>query len=181
MILTVGVGLNALMKPTSNGGVLYRIRVIAALGAGLLFPTPLLAIQATQQTEDIGIETSVQVYIRSLRQAFGVAIGGVIFQNEFDRFVARDVQNRAIPSNLIIKGSHADSAYTTLYTLPKSVLSTYKMVYANALRTIWYVLTALSGLALIVSLVARNESLDKGLTSQHKFEKPSVQTQDKNV
>lgn len=79
IILTTGVGLNALMKPTSNGGILYGIRVVGAVGAGLLFPIPLLAIQATQDDEDVGIATSIQVYMRSLGQAFGVAIGGVIF------------------------------------------------------------------------------------------------------
>ncbi|KAM0247503.1 hypothetical protein ACHAQJ_009825 [Trichoderma viride] len=169
-LLATGIGLYSLMKPSSNGGILYGIRVISAIGAGLLFPTPLFAIQATQKGEDVGIATSIQVFMRSLGQAFGVAIGGVIFENEFDGLVRRAAKNGLIPQDLIVTGSEASSAYPHIKSFPTSLRAVYQDMYADSLRTIWYVLTALAGVGFVVGLAARNESLDKGLNSKHKFE-----------
>lgn len=70
------------MHPDSSKAVLYAPRCLASIGAGLLFPTPLFAVQARQRGEGIGIATRVQVFARSLGTAFGVALGGVIFQNQ---------------------------------------------------------------------------------------------------
>lgn len=70
------------MQPDSNGGILYGLRIFSSIGGGLLFPVPLFAAQVNQRDKDVGIATSLVAFFRSLGQAFGVAIGGVIFQNQ---------------------------------------------------------------------------------------------------
>jgi hypothetical protein len=84
VFLTSGTGLNALMKPDSNAGILYGLRVIAAIGGGWLFQLPIFAVQSTTVNDDLGIATEGITFFRSVGQAFGVAIGGIVFQNEFD-------------------------------------------------------------------------------------------------
>jgi Na+/melibiose symporter-like transporter len=81
-LVTIGMGLTTLMTPDSNGGILYGLRIFAAIGAGFLFPLPVFAAQINQQNRDVGIATSLIAFFRSLGQAFGVAIGAVIFQNQ---------------------------------------------------------------------------------------------------
>ncbi|PGG97810.1 hypothetical protein GX51_07122 [Blastomyces parvus] len=173
-VMTIGTGLNALLKPHSNGGILYGVRIIMPIGAGLLFPTTTIAVQSVQKGEDVGIATSVQVFARSLGQAFGVALGAVIFQNEFDRFVRQAVAAGAFigisDSNMLIQGSQADAAFDLIKTFPENVQEVYRYVYADSLRTIWYVLTGLSGVAFLVSLGVRNESLNKDAKGRHQFD-----------
>jgi hypothetical protein len=58
VLLTTGTGLNALMKPDSDAGVLYGLRVIAAVGGGFLFQLPIFAVQSTTINDDLGIATA---------------------------------------------------------------------------------------------------------------------------
>ncbi|KKZ62105.1 hypothetical protein EMCG_03399 [[Emmonsia] crescens] len=173
VLMTIGTGLNALLKPHSSGGILYGIRVIMPMGAGLLFPTSAVAVQSVQKGDDVGIATSVQVFARSLGQTFGVALGAVIFQNEFDRRARQAMAaGGLLESNpeMWIHGSQADAAFGLIKSFPESVQEIYRHVYADSLRTIWYVLTGISGFAFLVSLAMRNESLNKEAKGRHQFD-----------
>ncbi|KAK9322008.1 major facilitator superfamily domain-containing protein [Lipomyces orientalis] len=178
-MLACGLGFNALMTPISNGGVNYGLRVIPAIGAGLLFPTPMFAVQVKQYDEDIGIATSMEMFFRSLGQAFGVAIGGVIFQNQFDKLVTKAMNNGTIPLALVVPGAGADSAYMGIRRFPHSVQIAYQYVYADSLRIVWYVMTAIAGVGFFVSLAARNESLDRGTKSKQQFQHKRDASQEK--
>ncbi|OAX84774.1 hypothetical protein ACJ72_00854 [Emergomyces africanus] len=173
IIMTIGTGLNALLKPHANGGILYGVRTIMPIGAGLLFPTTVVAVQSVQKGEDVGIATSVQVFARSLGQAFGVALGAVIFQNEFDKRVRQAVAAGGLMGTdpeMWIPGSQADAAFELIKTFPERVQEVYRYLYADSLRTIWYVLTGISGVALVISLAMRNESLNKEAKGRHQFD-----------
>jgi hypothetical protein len=169
-MLVSGVGVNALLTPTSNKGIMYGLRVIASIGAGLLFPIAAFATQVTQTDEDLGIATSTDTFLRSMGQAFGVAIGGTVFQNEFDRHVRLRVASGSIPPTMIIGGQGAENAFAYLKTFPRSVQIAYEYVYADSLRTLWYVLTGIGGIGLLFSLLQRNESMDRDLNSKQKFQ-----------
>lgn len=173
VLMTIGTGLNALLKPHSSGGILYGIRIIMPMGAGLLFTTSVVAVQSVQKGEDVGIATSVQVFSRSLGQTFGVALGAVIFQNEFDRRTSQAIAaGGLLGSNpeMWIHGSQADAAFELIKSFPESVQEIYRYVYADSLRTIWYVLTGISGFAFLVSLAMRDESLNKEAKGRHQFD-----------
>jgi hypothetical protein len=169
ILVTVGNGLNTLMKPDSGPGIIYGLRVIAAIGAGFLFQLPLFAVQATTLDENLGIATSTLTFFRSLGQAFGVAIGGTVFQNQFDRSVKHAVLAEEIPSAYIVPGAQAAGAYELIRGFPVDITNTYRHVYADSLRIVWYVTTALAGLGLIASLLVRNESLDRGNNAKQSF------------
>lgn len=172
-LLTAGTGLVALMKPNSSAGILYAIRVIPAIGAGFLFQLPLFAVQSTAADQDIGISTSMLAFFRSVGQAFGVAIGGTVFQNEFDRFLATAIAAGRIPPDLVITGAQAAGAYEIINAFPQAmqdVQDTYRYIYADALRTVWYVTTGIAGMGFLVGLLVRNESMDRGNYSKQSFQ-----------
>jgi hypothetical protein len=125
ILVTAGTGLNALMKPNSNGGVLYALRVIPAIGGGFLFQLPVFAVQTTTIDEDLGIATSSVTFFRSVGQAFGVAIGGTVFQNEFDRHLVKAVSAGSIPKDFIVTGAQASGAYEAIARFPQAVQGTY--------------------------------------------------------
>lgn len=172
VLLTVGNGLNALMKPDSGPGVLYGLRVIAGIGGGFLFQLPVFAVQSTTLDENLGIATSTLTFFRSLGQAFGVAIGGTVFQNQFDRFLNQAVASGKIPSTLIVTGAQAAGAYDLLEEFPRGIIEIYRYVYADSLRVVWYVTTGLAGAGLIASLLVRNVSMDRGNNAKQAFKDP---------
>ncbi|KAK4075584.1 hypothetical protein Trihar35433_2144 [Trichoderma harzianum] len=172
-LLTTGTGLVALMKPNSSAGILYAIRIIPAIGGGFLFQLPLFAVQSTAAGQDIGIATSMIAFFRSVGQAFGVAIGGTVFQNEFDRFLATAIAAGRIPPDFVITGAQAAGAYERINALPHTmhdVQETYRYIYADALRIVWYVTTGIAGMGFLVGLLVRNENMDRGNYSKQSFQ-----------
>ncbi|KKO98103.1 major facilitator superfamily transporter [Trichoderma harzianum] len=161
-LLTTGTGLVALMKPNSSAGILYAIRIIPAIGGGFLFQLPLFAVQSTAAGQDIGIATAMIAFFRSVGQAFGVAIGGTVFQNEFDRFLATAIAAGRIPPDFVITGAQAAGAYERINALPHTmhdVQETYRYIYADALRIVWYVTTGIAGMGFMVGLLRRAEKV----------------------
>jgi len=157
------------MKPNASAGIIYGLRVIPAIGGGFLFQVPLFAVQSTTIDDDIGIATSTVTFFRSVGQAFGVAIGGTVFQNQFDRFVARRLLDGSIPRQYVVTGAEAAGAYSVIATFPEEVIRSYRYIYADALRVVWYVTTGISGLGLVASLWVRNESMDRGSNAKQSF------------
>ena len=169
ILLTTGTGLNALMRPYSNGGILYAMRIIPAIGGGFLFQLPVFAVQSTTKGDDLGVATSTVTFFRILGQAVGVAVGGTVFQNEFDRLVNGAVSGGQIGKEFAITGAEAAGAYDDLRSFPGNVKESYRYIYADSLRIIWYVTTAIAAVGLMVSLGVRNESMDRGNNSKQRF------------
>jgi hypothetical protein len=163
--MALGMGVTVTMSPDSSNALLYGPRILTAIGAGVLFPTPLLAVQVKQHGDDIGIATTVQVYFRSLGTAFGVAIGGVIFQNQWTRHLNKS----NIPAQFTIGSNSAEIAYEIIPFYPKDIQRKYQWIYANSLDVVWWVMMGIALLGFVVSLLARNESLNRGLTGKQNF------------
>jgi hypothetical protein len=169
VFLTSGTGLNALMKPDSNAGILYGLRVIAAIGGGWLFQLPIFAVQSTTVNDDLGIATAGITFFRSVGQAFGVAIGGTLFQNEFDRYINRAIADGIVPKECLVTGAQAAGAYEIIGTFPERVILAYRYVYADSLRTVWYVTTGIAAAGFLASFLVKNESMDRGQQSKQAF------------
>lgn len=157
------------MHPDSSPAILYAPRLLASIGAGFLFPTPLFAVQARQLSSDVGIATSVQVFARSLGQAFGVGLGGVIFQNEWGKLLGQRVAAGAIPEAYIIPSNLAEVGYGIIKGFPQEVQTEYRWLYSGSLNSVWWVMMGLSLGGLLVSLTGRNERLRQGLNGSQNF------------
>ena len=144
--------------------------MLMGVGTGILFPALQFAVQAGQPDEDVGFATSTFVFIRSLGQTFGVALGGVIFQNQWDQNLAKDIANSIIPPTFQIRGNEAEGAVLNLTQFPPDVLETVKWLYSDSLRVIWIFFIPLAGMAFLTSLVMRDHSLDKVLNSKQAFQ-----------
>ncbi|TVY31639.1 Efflux pump [Lachnellula occidentalis] len=151
-LLVAGLGSNVTMHPDSSKAILYAPRCLASIGAGILFPMPLFAVQARQRGEDVGIATIIQVFARSLGTAFGVGLGGVIFQNEWAKLVAKEVLEKKIPEDLLIPSNLAEIAYEVIREFPEPVQETYRWLYADTLKTVWWVMIGLSIVGFLISL-----------------------------
>lgn len=125
--------------------------------------------QSTTVDDDLGIATASIVFFRSLGQAFGVAIGGTVFQNEFDRNVKRFVGEGRIGGGFVVAGAEVAGAYGAIGRFLVEVVDAYRYVYADSLRTVWYVTMALTAVGGLSSLAVKNLSMDRGNRSKQAF------------
>lgn len=157
------------MHGESSKGNIFGPRCIAALGAGLLFPTPLFAVQAQQRSDDVGIATSVQVFFRSLGMTFGVAVGGTIFQNRWKTLVNADVSAGKIQATYYVASDTAEMAYGTIAKWPQDIQIRYSSIYANSLIVVWWAMTGFAIAGFCLSWLCRDEKLEGGLSGSQNF------------
>jgi hypothetical protein len=159
---TLGSGLLYLLNPGPSNAAFIFINVPVSIGTGMLFPAMGIAIQASGRPQDAGHMAAFYSFIRTFGQSLGVAIGGVIFQNQIKQKMLSypllapmaDVYSKDATSLVgIIKAMEAGAEKTQII-----------QVYADSLKTIWIVMCALSGVALVASLFTKGYSL----TQEHK-------------
>jgi len=132
LFATIGVGTLCLLSPTNNTGQQIGFQILEGCGMGILFPTLQLAAQAPQSQNNVGIAAAVFTFVRSLGQAFGVAIGGVVFQNEFDKRIT--VQSGNLPPEYMVSGRDAEGFTGLLPSIPEVFRIVLQYVYADSLR-----------------------------------------------
>jgi hypothetical protein len=169
-VTVIACGLFTLLSPEISTGARVVFLMLMGVGTGILFPSLQFAAQAGQQDDDVAYATSTFVFLRSLGQTFGVALGGVIFQNQWDKNMAKLIASNSIPTSFRISGKEAEGAVIYLSKLPPDVLRTVRGLYSDSLRAIWIFFIPLAGIALIASLFMRNYSLDKVLNSKQMFD-----------
>ncbi|KMU79935.1 hypothetical protein CISG_08217 [Coccidioides immitis RMSCC 3703] len=86
---TLGTGLFCVLDVhTSIAGWIF-LTLPAGLGLGMLFPSLAFAIQASALSGHMSIAVAMFSFFRAFGQAIGVAIGGVIFQNQMHENLLR--------------------------------------------------------------------------------------------
>jgi hypothetical protein len=170
VITLIASGLLLLLDPTVSTAGRVIIFMVMGVGTGILFPALQFAVQAGQPNDDVAYATSTFVFLRSLGNTFGVAIGGAIFQNEWNKNMAQLVAENAIPVAYQVPGSEAEGTVLLLGELPPNILVLAKELYSESLRTVWIFFIPLAAVALLASLLMRNYSLDKVLNSKQMFE-----------
>ena len=101
--------------------------------------------------------------------AFGVALGGVIFQNRWDHIVKGAIESGSLSLAYYIPSNHAEVAYDVIKGYPSAVRLLYQSFYAESLLMVWWVMFAFAIVGLVVSLFGRNESLTPSETGLHSF------------
>lgn len=158
-LTTLGSGLLILLSPSSSIVQWVFLNVTVSIGTGMLFPAMALAIQAAGRPEDAGHAAAFFSFIRVFGQSLGVAIGGVVFQNQIKQKLAKyellapfaeQYSKDATALVGIIQGLQEGEMKVELI-----------QVYSDSLRSIWIVLTALSVLGLVASAFTRGYSLSQ--------------------
>jgi MFS family permease len=158
-LATIGAGLLSAFSPSTSTSQQIGYQILGGWGLGILFPTLNIATQAPQSEKNVGIAAAVFTFIRALGQTFGVAIGGVIFQNQFDQ----KVRLSNLPPAYLISGQDAERFATELPNLPETYRIVLQYVYSDSLRVVWWVLVPFAGIGFVVSFLAR----DLGLSRKH--------------
>jgi hypothetical protein len=126
-----------------------------------------LAVQASAVVKDQAYAANMFSFFRAFGQTLGVAIGGVIFQNQMKKKmltfplladVASEYSRDAAGLVQIIKNMPAGEMKEQLRTS-----------YTDALKYIWIVMTVLSALALFATMFIDEYSMDTALETEMGF------------
>lgn len=164
---TLGMGLLVLLKPDTKTVAWIFLLLVGGIGTGMLFPSMAIATQAATTSKDQAYATNIFSFLRAFGQTIGVAIGGVIFQNQMKKKMltyplladkAAEYSRDAAGLVQIIKG------------MPSGVMKDQlRESYTDALKYIWIVMIALSAVALIGSAFTKAYPLDRALETEQGF------------
>jgi MFS family permease len=164
LISVLGLGLLVLLKVDTTIPQWIFIDLVSGIGLGILYPGIQFQLQAASSNKDMAFAVSMFVFFRSFGQALGVAIGGVIFQNQmvknlqkYPQFVSRasELAKDAAALVEIIKETPAGQGKLELRT-----------AYTDSLRTVYIFLTALAGVSLFVTIFIKSYDLNVGLETE---------------
>ena len=136
------------------------------VGLGFVYNTTLALVnQAASDGSKITFAISLFIFFfRAMGQCIGVAICGVIFQNQMETRLL------AIPSLASRAAEYSKDASSTVLTIKSLPNGDRKRLliqaYADALKIVWAVMCALSWVAMLGSMFLRKASRDRGLNSE---------------
>lgn len=170
-LTTFGMGLLVLLKTETTTVSWIFLNLVSGLGLGILYPAMSFAIQAASTDADLPFAAAMFSFFRALGQAIGVAVGGSVFQNSMRKKLAAS-SLAILRNNADAYSRDASSLIEVVKQLP--LFSEERVVlvhaYVDSLRTVWIVMCALAGLALVLAVVGtREEGLDRELKTEQGF------------
>jgi MFS family permease len=164
-LTVLGMGLLYLLGPETSVPAFVFLNLIPGLGMGLLFASMNLAIQAATTERHVGFSAAMYIFMRSLGQGIGVAVGGVIFQSQFA------VELRGYPDlarNATKLAQDASGLVQVIKAMPGGTAERTAIVnsYANALKIVWAVMTGLAFVAFVLSFGTKGLSLNAEMETE---------------
>ncbi|CAL1704737.1 unnamed protein product [Somion occarium] len=157
VIIVLGYGLMIQLDENSNTAEKVLYLLIAALGVGCLFQTPLIGLQAAMPLKDMATSTSTFGFIRTLGGTVGISIGQAILTS----FLRKNVEK--------IPGLEIDTSAAALNQMVRQVKNIPDPVqrqavmhaYTSALSKVWLINTPILGVGLILTLFLRGYTLKR--------------------
>ena len=171
-VMALGFGLFIDLGARRNFVKMIIYQIIAGIGVGPNFQSPLIAIQSRLPPTDAGVAVSTFNFVRQISTSVSVVIGGVIFQNSMQNQYTSLVD--ALGSELAdqLSGSSAAGNTALVASLEGPDGDLARAAYWTSLRNIYIFSTAWAGLGLIASPFIGTKVLSK----EHKEFKTGLQT-----
>ncbi|KAL2406543.1 MFS transporter L2 [Exophiala dermatitidis] len=171
VITVLGLGLLLLLDVDTTIPQWIFIDLVSGIGLGMLFPSLQFQLQAASTNKDMAFAVSMFIFFRNFGMSVGVAIGGVIFQNEMVKNLKHYPDLAAQASSL---AADAAALVQIINDTPAGQRKLeLRTAYVKSLRTVWIVLTALAAVCLIASYFVKAYDMNVALeTEQGLVHKP---------
>ncbi|ETS75122.1 hypothetical protein PFICI_13606 [Pestalotiopsis fici W106-1] len=171
-VMTLGFGLFIDLESTANWPKVILFQIVAGIGVGPNFQSPLIALQSSVDKRDIAAATSTFGFIRQLSTSISIVVGGVIFNNKMEEQYPYLLQSLGPELANQLSGSSAGGSVTVVGALQGEQGDVARSAYWNSLRTMFILYTAVSGVGLLISPFVGQRTLSK----DHKEHKTGLQT-----
>ena len=164
-LTVLGLALLYLLGPETSVPAFVFLNLIPGVGMGLLFTSMNLAAQAASTEKHVGFAAAMYIFMRSLGQGVGVAVGGVVFQSQFA------VELRKYPDlarNAKALARDASGLVQVIMAMPEGATERTTIVnaYADALKVVWVVMAGLAFVALVLSFATKGLSLNAEMETE---------------
>jgi Major Facilitator Superfamily len=161
VMMTLGFGLLISLDSYANWAKIVVFQLIAGMGVGPNFQSPLIAIQSHVKGYDVAVATATFGFVRQLATSISVVLGGVVFQNELKK--RRTYLENHLGARLAdqLAGSSFGSTTRLLRTLPKAEKDAVNTAYTRSLKTMWIFYVAFAALGIFISLFITKKELSR--------------------
>ena len=160
LLMTVGFGLYIDLEVTANWPKIIIFQIIAGIGVGPNFQSPLVALQSNVNPGDIATATATFGFTRMLSQAISVVIGGVIFQNQMQKHSSTLTTSLGPTLASQLSGSEAGANIGLIKTLSPSQRTVARQAFFESIRSMYIMYVCFAALGLGVSLCISKQILD---------------------
>lgn len=133
----------------------------------MLFGSMEFAVQAASSDKDQAYAVATFSFFRTFGQAIGVAVGGVVFQNQMIKNL-RGSKSFATQSRDLARDAAALVQLIKETADPDQKLE-LRLAYMRSLRTIFIVLGAISFASFLLAFFIRDYDMDRALTGNQGF------------
>ncbi|KAF2663020.1 MFS general substrate transporter [Lophiostoma macrostomum CBS 122681] len=166
-LTTFGMGLLILLKTNTSTVAWIFLNLVGGIGTGMLFPAMAITVQAAATSADQAYASNMFSFMRAFGQTVGVAIGGVIFQNQMKK---KMLTYPLLADKAAEYSNDAAGLVQIIKAMPEGLMKTQlKDSYADSLKYIWIVMTVFAALALGLSLLTKAYPLDRALETEQGF------------
>jgi hypothetical protein len=164
---TLGMGLLILLKPDTSTVAWVFLNLVGGIGTGMLFPAMALAVQASAAVKDQAYAANMFSFFRAFGQTLGVAIGGVIFQNQ----MKKKMLTFPLLANMADEYSKdAAGLVQIIKSMPAGAMKDQlRESYTDALKYIWIVMLVLSAVSLFATLFIDEFDMNTELDTERGF------------
>jgi len=181
-VMALGIGLFVDLDATANWAKIIIFQILAGIGVGPNFQSPLLALQTMVAPRDIATATATFGFIRNLSTSISVVIGGVVFQNEMQKRYPHLVSALGLQTANALSGSSAGASVGIVKQLPAAQRVIARQAFFESIRAMWTMYVAFAALGLGISFFIGNKKLSKehhvtktGLVEEEKKRKEAEQ------
>ncbi|KAG4443871.1 hypothetical protein IFR05_000637 [Cadophora sp. M221] len=175
ILTTIFLALNYTIGADSPRAQAYTFQ--AFLGAGLgtaLTATVITVLASVRKVDDEGLAVGMLVTARFLGSLLGLAICSTVFSSIFQKGIS-SLKDLPDEISMLKDASHAVGFIPEMrvINLSEDTMRVVIGAYEDAFQTIWIVLSALAGLATLLSFFTRENSLEKEDVGRQGFNAPS--------
>ncbi|CAJ2499934.1 Uu.00g027870.m01.CDS01 [Anthostomella pinea] len=165
--LTLGFGLFIALGAEVSWAKLIVFQIIAGIGVGPNFQSPLIALQSSVEPHEIASATGTFQFIRQLATSISVVIGGVVFQNGMNRQYPHLLAELGPELANQLSGGNAGGSVELVASLQGHEGTVARTAYWNSLRDLWIMYTAFAAAGLLISPLVGQRKLSNQHT-EHK-------------
>lgn len=156
-MMILGWGLMITLDDRSNTAKKELYPMIAAMGIGCLFQTPLIALQAAMPLKDMATSTGAFGFLRTMGGTVGISIGQAIYTSILKKKINK------IPdlSGFDTSPAALSESVRTLQSLPQPEKGQIIHAYAQSISAIWVFNTPVVGVGFIMVLFIKAYSLKR--------------------
>ncbi|RYN33529.1 hypothetical protein AA0115_g3203 [Alternaria tenuissima] len=183
ILMTLGFGLFIDFDVNTSWAKIIVFQIIAGIGVGPNFQSPLIALQSlvpvidadmiASKKRDIATATATFGFTRNLGSAISVVVGGVVFNNEMKSKQPQLATSLGPETAVRFGGGSAGANVGLIQSLPDEQKVVARKAFADSLSTMWILYVAFAVVGLAVSLLITRNKLDK----QHEETKTGIEAE----